>query len=72
MDRTPARYTLNEGDIKEAISEWLYNNHDVEIQPSDVKLCVERQQKEPSTPYRGGMSDWVDVEVFSATAEETD
>lgn len=70
MNRTPAKYFMDEADIKEAIAQWLWNEHEVEIEADDIKLHVEHKQEEPKTPYRGGMSDWVDVAIFSATAEE--
>ena len=72
MKKIPAKYTLSEDDIKEAIKEWLYNNHDVEDNGIVVTFQVETKQEQPDTPYRGGMSDWVDKTIITATAEEID
>lgn len=69
MKKTTVKYHLDEEEIKEAIREWLFNNHDVD-ESLKVTLNVEHKQEQPNTPYRGGMSDWVDVAVFTAVAEE--
>lgn len=69
MKKTTVKYHLDEEEIKEAIREWLLNNHDVD-EDLKVTLNVEHKQEQPNTPYRGGMSDWVDVPVFTAVAEE--
>ena len=70
MKKTTVKSHLDEDEIKEAIKEWLYNNHDVDTDDLTVKLNVEHKQEQPNTPYRGGMSDWIDVAVFTAVAEE--
>lgn len=70
MKKIPEKFHLDEDDIKEAIKEWLYNNHDVDTDDITVTLSVEHKQEQPDTPYRGGMSDWVDKAIFSAVAEK--
>lgn len=72
VKKIPAKYSLTEDDIKEAIKDWLYNNHDVEDNGITVTFHVETKQEQPDTPYRGGMSDWVDKTIITATAEESD
>lgn len=71
MKKTTVKYHLDEEEIKEAIQEWLENNHDVEAEVT-ITFQVEHKQEQPQTPYRGGMSDWIDVTVITATAEEAE
>lgn len=69
MKKIPEKFHLDEEDIKEAITEWLSNNHDVE-EDVTITFQVEHKQEQPQTPYRGGMSDWIDKVVITAVAEK--
>ena len=68
MERIPEKLVLTEDDIKEAIQRWLASEHDID-EDVTITFHVEHKQSLPNSPYRGGMSDFIDTAIITATVD---
>lgn len=73
MKKIPAQYVLTEEDIKEAITEWLNENHkDSDEEWGNFKITFSQERQDRLAPKGapvGGMSDY-SVTVITAVATE--
>lgn len=72
MKKIPETFELDENDIKEAIAYWLnegeHSDGEGYSYDFDISLQVKEVQEPPPGGHRGGMSDPVIKNVFTARA----
>lgn len=71
MKKVPTTFELDEDDLREAITEWLNNNHNDSVDSYTITFKSETKEVPRSSAYRGpigGMTDPVMKTVVSAVA----
>lgn len=70
MKTVPRSFELDEEDIKKAIAYYLHLAFDAkDISHEDIQFKVTRKQEPPKSGPMGGMADWIETEVITATAK---
>lgn len=68
MERVPETFKLDEDDLREAITEWLNNNHQQhENYDYDIEFTV-TEKRSPGRGLPGGMNDDIVTKVISVVA----
>lgn len=69
MEKIPETFKLNEDDIREAITEWINNNHIDDSYSYDFVIEFKTTEKRsPGKGMPGGMNDDIVTTVISAVA----
>lgn len=69
MKKVPLTFVLDEKDLKEAITEWLNEHHDDDVDWSEYSISFKTETKRsPGKGLPGGMNDDIVTTVITAVA----